>query len=163
MTTNLIYNEKEHYLIRELAKITGLSRFTLTKKGDISAFQLANVPGTNKPGKIITLKDFEKYLEKKKAWNFKIPEFDRYKVKKRPIIRQFFHADEMSEFLNVFGIKQSFRTIHRHIKEGKIPGYHTGKYLIPISYIVKELMLPIDDELNKIISEIIKEDYEYIQ
>ncbi|MFT9601032.1 hypothetical protein [Mesobacillus sp.] len=156
-----MYQEEKFYLIKELTIITGLNKDTIHHL-DLPYTESRNHPETNRPFKILPCSDFERFLNSKKSWNFKIPEFQKYTNTKRPIVRQFFSTQEASDFMKLYGLELQPRTLHSKIKQKELPAYQFDrKYLVPIVYIIKLMGISLDKKLNDRLSKVINDDYEF--
>ncbi len=153
-------NPEEMYTIREISAITGIeySQFYSYKQFD---FETCILP-SGRSGYALPFKSFEDILENCKTFPFEIAEYERYREKKRPIIRQFLDARETHLLMGAVGDPLSIFSVKRHLREAKMPAYVIErKYIVPIVYLVKKYLLPIDDQLDKLIEEIINEPYEF--
>ncbi|MGN7457463.1 hypothetical protein ACTHPH_21850 [Paenibacillus pasadenensis] len=114
-------------------------------------------------GYAVDFREFELTLELCKSYPFDVPDFEPYKARKRPIIRQFLDTNETHFFLNEIGDRMSIFTTKRHLREKKMPHYTIErKRLIPIVSLIRRYELPIDDRLNRMISDAIEEPYEFM-
>jgi len=156
-----LFSPDEYYTVRELSEITGIEYtqfYSYREKLRMGKYTLPS----GRTGYAIHTIDFEKILEECKTFPFGIQEYEIYKKKKRPIIRQFLDARETFMFMHAVGDQLSIFTVKRQIRENKIPSYVVErKYLVPIVYLIRRYLLPIDDALDQMIAEIIKEPYEF--
>lgn len=149
------------YTIRDLSAITGIDYTQFYSYKDKFDFEEIVLP-SGRRGFAIPFQQFENILESCKSHAFDIPEFERYKEKKRPVLRQFLDARETFLFMGAVGDPLSIFTVKRHLREEKIPAYIIErKYLVPIVYLVKRYLLPLDDALDELIEAIINEPYEF--
>ena len=155
------YQRSVEFLVREISVITGLNISTINKS-DIPFIDSVKVPKTNRPSKVIPIQFFEMYLEECKVWSFEIVEFKKYKEKKRPIIRHFLSVRETAAFMKIYGLELHIRTIHKKILREEIPAYKVkGLYLIPIIFLIKAFVIEIDEDLNRNVSTVINEPYQF--
>lgn len=152
-----IYNERKDYLIKELAIITGLDQSMLHKL-NIPKMVESKSTYSKKPVKSIGIKDFEKFLHTKRMYNFKIEAYKKFKVKKRPIIREFLSIKETVKFMESHGLKENPRTLHYKIKHNEFIAYRFDrKYIVPITYLCSLFSIDRhDSQLQQLIHNIIQ-------
>jgi hypothetical protein len=149
------------YTINELSTITGIEFTRFYDYKDLLQMQKYILP-SKRVGYGIHFSDFENALNENKTYQFHIPEYEIYHEKKRPVIRHFLDAKEVCEFMKLVGDPLTIYTVKRRIREGILPTYSLErKYICPIVHLIRRYTLPIDNDLNKLISDIIQSPYEF--
>ncbi|MBW5449327.1 hypothetical protein GE107_25200 [Cohnella sp. CFH 77786] len=155
-------NPETHYTVDELATITGIDYTRFYSYKDLLRLDLFTMP-SGRTGYGIEHRAFEDALNALKTYEFEIPAFAEYRERKRPFRRQFFSAREVTRFMELIGDSRSIFTIKRYIRETKMPSYvFERKYIVPINYLVELYQLPVNEELNQVIGEVLADpSYEY--